>query len=218
MLSVVVYTGRKGWDAKCSVRELLTSLPGESTSDLPIGFLPDSYVVVDAQSYSSSDLVQDENPVSALFQAEKSRGFEELRRAVIKADELLPESKYRVLRRDLARVFRDVLIPAKAPGTEIEEVDNLTEVATMLQESVIEWREGWRAEGQKEGEAKGRKEGEARGRKEGEASVLIRQAELKYGPLPGWALARIESADADQLLIWAERILTARTLDEIFEL
>jgi hypothetical protein len=32
-------------------------------------------------------------------------------------------------------MFRDVLIPAKAPGKEIAEVDNLTEVATMLQEA-----------------------------------------------------------------------------------
>jgi hypothetical protein len=168
-----------------------------SLSELPDGFLPDSYVVVDAQSYPPAELERDENPVTVLFQAEKSRGFEDLRGAVIKADELLPDPEYRNLRRDLARVFRDVLIPAKAPGMEIDEVDNLTEVATMLQESVIEWREGWRAEG--------------------EARVIIRQAEKKYGPLPEWAKTRIESADADQLLVWAERVLTATTLDEIFE-
>lgn len=58
----------------------------------------------------------------------------------------------RNLRRDLAVVFRRVLIPAVAPGVEIEEVGNLTEVATMLQESVIEWRDaGWRRAGKKAG-------------------------------------------------------------------
>jgi hypothetical protein len=70
---------------------------------------------------------------------------------------------------------------------------------------VTEWRDGWRDEGRAEGEVKG------------EAKMLVRLAETKYGALPGWALHRIESADANQLLVWGERILTAKSLEEIFE-
>ena len=82
---------------------------------------------------------------------------------------------------------------------------------------MIEWREGWRAEGRKKGLKEGRALGRKEGRTEGEAAVLIRLAEKRYGPLPDWAQGRIESADADQLLVWAERVLSAKTLDEIFE-
>ncbi|HEX9764126.1 MAG TPA: hypothetical protein VGA39_02485, partial [Candidatus Acidoferrales bacterium] len=67
------------------------------------------------------------------------------------------------------------------------------------------------------GEAKGRAEGEAKGEVKGEAKVLVRLAEKKFGPLPDRARARIEAAGAEQLLLWAERVLTARTLGEIFE-
>ncbi len=52
---------------------------------------------------------------------------------------------------------------------------------------------------------------------EGEAAVLLRLMDRKYGPK---ALAayreRVEQADAQILLEWAERVLTAETIDEVF--
>ncbi len=55
-----------------------------------------------------------------------------------------------------------------------------------------------------------------KGKLEGEAAVLLRLMERKYGPE---ALAahreRVEQADAATLLEWAERVLTAETIDEV---
>jgi predicted transposase YdaD len=63
----------------------------------------------------------------------------------------------------------------------------------------------------------GREEGRKEGRKEGEAAVLLRQIELKFGvEAVRTCLERIEAADAETLLIWSERILTASSVDEIF--
>ena len=59
---------------------------------------------------------------------------------------------------------------------------------------------------------KGREEGIG----QGEARVLLRQLTLKFGPLPEPVRARIESADADTLLRWSERVLSADQLDEVF--
>jgi len=61
-------------------------------------------------------------------------------------------------------------------------------------------------------EAKGRLEG----RLEGEAEVLRRQLQLKFGELDAETVARIETADSEQLLQWAERVLSAETLDDLF--
>ena len=59
-----------------------------------------------------------------------------------------------------------------------------------------------------------------KGREEGigqlEARVLLRQLTLKFGLLPEPVRARIESADADTLLRWSERVLSADQLDEVF--
>ena len=59
-------------------------------------------------------------------------------------------------------------------------------------------------------------EGRVEGRVEGEAAVLLRQMERKFRPLPESARQRIASADAETLLVWAERILDANSVDEVW--
>jgi len=78
----------------------------------------------------------------------------------------------------------------------------------MLRETVMEWTREWKNEGLREG----RKEG----RREGMANILARQLELKFGPLQPKDHARIDGADAERLLEWVERVLTAQSLDEVF--
>jgi len=46
---------------------------------------------------------------------------------------------------------------------------------------------------------------------------LTQQIEHRFGPVPEWALARIQSAQADQLMRWAQLILTAPSLEALFE-
>jgi hypothetical protein len=48
----------------------------------------------------------------------------------------------------------------------------------------------------------------------GAARVLTAQLRLRYGDLPAAVYQRIETADAETLLRWSERVLTAKTLDE----
>ncbi len=65
-----------------------------------------------------------------------------------------------------------------------------------------------------------REEGEARGKAEGKAealrSVLIKLLTLKFRNLPDAVLNRISSAPEDRLELWAERIILANSLDEVF--
>ena len=57
--------------------------------------------------------------------------------------------------------------------------------------------------------------GQETGRQQGEALVVMRLIELKFGPPSEAVRAQINAADADTLLRWSERILTAQTLDEV---
>jgi predicted transposase YdaD len=72
------------------------------------------------------------------------------------------------------------------------------------------------AEGRREGEAEGRREGEAEGRHEGEAEVVLRLLRIRFGTLPEDVTARIKAADAETLLRWSERVLSAATLEAVF--
>jgi len=56
----------------------------------------------------------------------------------------------------------------------------------------------------------------AEGRVEGEAALLLRRLERKFRPLPESARQRIAAANAETLLAWGERVLDARSLDEVW--
>jgi hypothetical protein len=59
--------------------------------------------------------------------------------------------------------------------------------------------------------AKGRAEGTA----EGKADLLLRQLALRFGPLAEDVVARVRAASMAELDIFAERVLTAPSLDAV---
>ena len=61
----------------------------------------------------------------------------------------------------------------------------------------------------------GAEQGLQQGMQQGEAAVLIRQMERRFGPLAPAQRERIESADAETLLEWSERILTATRPEDV---
>jgi len=78
----------------------------------------------------------------------------------------------------------------------------------MLAERVGEWTKTWKEQGIEEG----RKEG----RKEGEMIVLERQLTRRFGPLPESLQVRLHSATTEQLEHWADQILEAARLEDVF--
>jgi hypothetical protein len=57
----------------------------------------------------------------------------------------------------------------------------------------------------------GRNEGLLQGRRQ----MLLRQLRTRFGTLPREVTERVEAADLARLDIWADRVLTAPTLDEV---
>ena len=66
------------------------------------------------------------------------------------------------------------------------------------------------------GRQQGREEGRQEGRQEGQKLLLVRLLEHKFGTLSKKAQARLNKADAETLLVWGERILTAPSLEAVF--
>ena len=88
-------------------------------------------------------------------------------------------------------------------------------VATLLEEGWQKGRHEGRNEGRQDGRQEGRQAGRQEGRQEGEADLLLRLLELRFGPLADALRERIRSANAEALLLWSERILTAATLEDV---
>ena len=57
---------------------------------------------------------------------------------------------------------------------------------------------------------------EQQGIEKGEAKALLRQIHAKFGPPEPAVAARIQAAESAQLERWLERILTAKSPDELF--
>lgn len=68
-----------------------------------------------------------------------------------------------------------------------------------------------------EGKAEGRVEGRAEGRVEGRAEVLERLLGLKFGAVSVATRERLRTASLDELDRWAERLLAAASLEEVFD-
>ena len=63
----------------------------------------------------------------------------------------------------------------------------------------------------------GRLEGRVEGRVDGERAVLTRLLRRRFGRLPPAVEERVHEAPASDLEAWAENVLDARTLDEVFD-
>src|SRR6185295_1280271 len=134
---------------------------------------------------------------------------EALNRPVERLARLLAGGGMADLRRAFNSFLRESLLPGRFPEAQIPAMLELEEMRPMLRETVMEWTREWKDEGLREGRREGRREGEAK--------LLMRLLELKFGPLQPEAQARIDNADAERLLAWGERVLTARSIEEVFE-
>ena len=57
----------------------------------------------------------------------------------------------------------------------------------------------------------------ALGRSEGERALLLRQMRARFGDLPPPAIARVEAAEVSLLERWGDRVLNAKTLEELLD-
>ena len=62
---------------------------------------------------------------------------------------------------------------------------------------------------------RGLQQGRVEGRVEGEQTVVMRQIEKRFGPVPAWARQRLEAMSAPELEETALRLLDARSLEEL---
>ena len=107
------------------------------------------------------------------------------------------------LRRAFTIWFSRVLFPNRLTETNKPSIEELDEVKNMLSERVKEWNRESMQKGMQNGIQKGA------------LNLLIRQLEIKFGPIAPEVMTRLEQADDQQLLNWSERILTAKNISDI---
>jgi hypothetical protein len=168
--------------------------------------LLDEGAIVDQPEWSDSM----RNLVAALFRLEHNRSEQDMLQVLGKLVEWLQDPEQRGLRRAFVVWIRRVLVPNRAPDMEMPEFNDLQdlhEVHDMLAERMKKWPEQW--------EQRGIQKGRMEGRMEGESRLLRKMIEIKFGSIPEWAESVLQSADSQQIDIWAESILTAESLEAL---
>jgi flagellar biosynthesis/type III secretory pathway protein FliH len=118
-------------------------------------------------------------------------------------------------KRALALLMRYILLvsmePTEALLDEIQRIvgPEVAEVVKSTGQTLID-------EGIEQGIEKGIEQGIEKGIEKGARALLERQLRTKFGELSPDAQARLEAAPRADLEQWADRVLTAATLDEVF--
>ena len=204
IIPVVVYNGWELWNVATDLGSLIGDLDPSAEIYRP----QLRYRLVDESAYPREELAGLNSPVADLFRIEKSRDWREVRESVHKLRQGIPLTEAS-LRQAFGTWLQKVILPRFGLSQEeIGDTLSLEELETMLAESIDRWNREIREEGREEGRQEGRQEGEAR--------MVLQQLRLKFGRLESEIEERVRSADAERLLEWGERVLTAERLEDVF--
>jgi predicted transposase YdaD len=212
VIPILVYNGGGPWNVSTDFGSLIVDLDPSAETYRPRL----QYRLVNEAAYDRQALEALNSPVADLFWIEKSRDWQDVLSGVRRLRQSIPPDETS-LRRAFETWLQTVILPRF--GLSLEEVSGeltLEELETMLAENIDRWNRQIREEGREEGRQEGLQKGRQEGRQEGEARVLLRLLRLKFGSLTPETEERVRSADADRLLEWSERVLTAERLQDIF--
>jgi hypothetical protein len=200
VVPIVVYHGAKTWNAARTIAAMI-EVPEGGTHGLEAGIPHFTYLLDDLTRLSPRELRARAMPAFGLLALFVLRAASD--RPFAKTVGLFAELFDVVLWSDgpeaLGTLFRYLSIVTREKGDDL--------VETVLA-SISELP---RREGMNYHDALIEK-----GRSKGKAEVLLKQLTLKFGAPSPERRATIEGATTDELDQWAERILTAATLDEVF--
>ncbi len=201
VLPVVIYNGSDPWTAKTDLADLIDpSLPPRLVHWQP----QIRYLLLEERRYREDELAGLPNAAAALFRLENARAPENIQRVVGCLVEWLAGPEHASLRRAFVVWLKRVLLPARLPGIEIPNLNELQEINDMLAERVMTWTEEWK------------EQGIALGVQKGETKLLRRLLVRRFGSLPPWVEQRLAQASEAELEAWADRVLECGSLDEVF--
>ena len=209
ILPIVLYTGTRRWHAPLMVSELLDNPPEE----LQIYQPQMRYLLLDARALVERDNLPANNLAALLFQLEHNQGLEQVREILQTLVQLTQDPAYQEVSHAFGLWINHVLLPRSLPDSQdLPTSPTLQEVTTMLASQSRDWSYRWKQEGRVEGRLEGRQEG----RQEAMTTILGNLLQRKFGQLSPEILAKLHTANAEQLQAWSLNILDAQTPEDVF--
>jgi hypothetical protein len=202
VLPLVLYNGYAPWGAAREVSELIEEVPGGLEKYRP----QLRYCLLDEMRMADSELEPLRNLAAVMVRLEKSRGTEAMER-VFRTSERLREPGLEGVRRSFALWVLRVLLPSRIRGVRFPEYLDLEEIQRMLAESGFSWSDQWMQEGME----RERQEALSKAR-----TILLRDLERRFGPLPETILRRVDAIGSiEELTEFSLRAGAASSLAEL---
>jgi hypothetical protein len=196
VLPIVLYNGDARWRAAEDVASLIEDGPAELESYRSRL----RYLLIDEGCYADDELRDAHNFAAALFRLENCCCRERVPEIVSALLDELARSAQTALYRAFS-IWLDRVLFVRWPGLRAGEVDHLWERQTMLSARLDEWEAEFME----------------RGKREGEETILLRQLKKRFGELPAAVVDALHAAPSERLVVWAERLLDVRSLNELFD-
>jgi flagellar biosynthesis/type III secretory pathway protein FliH len=134
-----------------------------------------------------------------------------LRRAIAELEALPADAAERMLALPIL-----VRLRLAVPSEPAQRTPDDQEFLMDTQDVVETWRREAIQEGREEGVKQGLEEGVKQGLEQGERKLLLRMLRRRFGAeVDGEMERRVAAASAEQIEVWAERVLSATTLAEV---
>ena len=199
VLPIVLYNGVPRWTASVLMEKLVTTPPAGLESYVPRC----RYLLLDEGQYGADVLNPLRNVVAALFRLETQRGLNDVRNVVDALIEWLKEEDQRSLRRAFA-IWIKRLLRTQLPDADIDGINELQEVRSMLSENIKSWFDEYTDKGRQEGLQKG------------EALALQRLLSKRFGVIPSIITDQIATASVEQIEAWIDSAIDAHQLTDVF--
>ena len=160
--------------------------------------------LLDQGAFAASDLEDMHRVVAAIFCFEHTPDTAAAKQAIRNLADAVAQSPFKQrIDRVVARWIK-YRLQRKMPGLTVPDAEDLTKGMEMLETNIDRW------------EAQAIARGMQQGIQQGEALLLQRLLTRRFGTLSVTQLASIAAATPAQLESWGDRVLDAKSLDEVF--
>lgn len=213
VLPIVLYNGDTRWNHSPELFDLIQPHPAVLTE-----FQPKlKFWLLDEGKFSPAYLEGLHRVMAAIFLVERTgESLEAVKQAIRHFGQTVANSPSK---KTIDKVMMQWLLfrlNSKLPGLHLPEVDDILKGTEMLETNIERMMKNAVAEGVLLGKLEGKLEGERDGIRKGESTLLERQIAKRFGPISENTRLRLKTATAEQLETWAEHILDAVTLADVF--
>lgn len=154
VVPIVLYNGKPRWTAATELSNLIHDLPHGFNQYKPSV----NYLLLDEGRYSADELNPLKNLVAAIFRLENAKTHQDIIAVIDDLLQWLIKPEQASIHRAFNVWIKRVLRASKKITEPIDNINDLTEVRTMLAETIANWPKEWTAKGRAEGRVEGKAE------------------------------------------------------------